>query len=82
MINNFQTNVFKYINEATAIASIVTEMYTNWNTIDIANLAVAATTFTSLGKEAGTLLRNIIGFKDTFSTGGKPAVKPTTPTLF
>ena len=57
-------------------------MYTNWNTIDIANLAVAGTTYTSLGKEAGTLLRNIIGFTATHSTGGKPVVKPTTPTLF
>lgn len=82
IITNFQANLFKYIGSANNIASIVVEMYSGWNKIDITNLAAASTTFTSLANQMGTLMRNLIGFTATYSTGGKTKKDPTSPTLF
>jgi hypothetical protein len=83
IISHLQTNLFKLTDAANKFVENVFDQYSNFAKTDLTDLATAATNFSELGKKMGSVVRVVLGFTNTQSTGRKSSPPaPVVPSTF
>jgi hypothetical protein len=72
IIDNFTKNIFSFTGTVNTMIETIVNIYKNADTVDLKNLDAAAGEFTDLGKSLGDIIRRVIGFTKTQSSGRKP----------
>ena len=81
VIDNFTKNIFSFTGTLNTIVETIVNIYKNSDSADLKNLDAAADQFTDLGKSFGDIIRRVLGFTKTESSGRRNR-HPVTPALF
>lgn len=76
LIDNLTKSIFKLTGTANQIIEIIVNQYNNFSKTDFAKSEEIENTYRELFRSIGSMLRSILGFTNTHSSGGRPIPAP------